>query len=83
MIFPPSILRRESIHGARVDLWTASAISQAQAMAELWDSEYQLITVFEQRKYTQSRLAELTSNLVAGAGIVFLVVLVFMGWPPH
>ena len=65
---------------ARVDLWTASAISQAQAMAELWDSNYQLITVFEQRKYTQSRLAELTSNLVAGAGIVFLVVLVFMGW---
>ena len=38
--------------------------------------------VFEQNKYTAQRLSELINNLLLGAGLVLIIVLLTMGWRP-
>ena len=63
---------------ARVDFWTASAIESAQGIAA--PEGFDLEVLFEQRQYTETRLAELSANLLFGALLVFFVVLAFMGW---
>ena len=65
---------------ARVDFWTANAVQVAKDVAATAGSDLEVVTLFEQRQYTNSRLGELTSNLLFGAMLVFAVVFLFMGW---
>ena len=39
-----------------------------------------VVDVFDQSEYTTKRLGELGGNLVAGAGVVVLVIFLLMGW---
>lgn len=64
----------------RLDEWTAAADQRVQAFRDQFGGGLSIDTVFTQNAYTQARLASLASNLMAGAILVVLVVLVSMGW---
>lgn len=64
----------------RVDKWTDSAKQAIDDFNALYKGSAYADLVFEQNIYTQSRLAELTQNLLAGCLVVMAVVLVFMGF---
>lgn len=64
----------------RVDNWTARAMDAVDQIAASAPSSFKVQSVFEQRGYISDRLSDLAGNLIAGAGIVFVVVMLFMGW---
>lgn len=64
----------------RVDRWTERALDAAQQFQDTLDDRIGLSVVFEQSRYTEQRLGALSSQLLAGVGVVMLVVLLFMGW---
>jgi multidrug efflux pump subunit AcrB len=63
----------------RVDTWTHNA----KAIVDKFNSQYagtvQANIVFEQNLYTETRLSELTTNLLLGSLVVMAVVFIFMG----
>lgn len=63
----------------RVDQWTA----KARETIEKFNAQYGATAVadiaFEQDKYTEARLSELTMNLLMGSLVVMVVVFAFMG----
>jgi len=63
----------------RVDTWT----NNAKQIVDKFNSQYggtvQANIVFEQNIYTETRLSELTTNLLLGSLVVMAVVFVFMG----
>jgi multidrug efflux pump subunit AcrB len=64
----------------RLDQWATTArATVAQFQAGL-DPAVGLTTVFDQSRYTEKRLGGLAVNLLAGAAVVVIVVLVMMGW---
>ena len=64
----------------RVDQWAPEANAVVAAyQAELGEGVV-LDNIFEQERYTTGLLNSLTSNLVAGAGVVIGVIFVMMGW---
>lgn len=63
----------------RVDKWTEElALKLAQFNEDFGDS-FSAEMIFEQNKYTEARLGELSGNLLLGSAVVMLVVLFFMG----
>jgi multidrug efflux pump subunit AcrB len=64
----------------RVDTWA----NEANALIEQYKLELghgvALDRVFEQERYTSDQLSALVGNLVAGAAVVLVVILVMMGW---
>lgn len=64
----------------RVDHWTESATNALQQFNNEFNGTVKADVVFEQNSYTESRLAELTQNLLLGCLVVMAVVLVFMGF---
>jgi multidrug efflux pump subunit AcrB len=66
--------------GQRVDRWTREAKAAVDSLRENLGGGIRVETVFDQNRYTTSRLGELASNLVMGVGVVATVILMTMGW---
>ena len=64
----------------RVDQWAPEANAVVAAYQAELGSGIVLDNIFEQERYTTGLLNSLTSNLVAGAGVVVGVIFVMMGW---
>ena len=64
----------------RVDVWAAAANEALARFASETGAGITVETLFDQNEYTSARLGELAGNLVLGAAVVFLVVLLSMGW---
>ncbi|WP_395340029.1 efflux RND transporter permease subunit [Ningiella sp. W23] len=63
----------------RVDTWTQAIKKQADKFNQSFGSSVKAELVFEQNKYTDQRLSELSNNLLLGSVVVMFVVLFFMG----
>ena len=63
----------------RVDKWTQSVKDKLAQFNEEFGDSFTGKVVFEQNKYTEARLGELSNNLLLGSVVVMLVVLFFMG----
>jgi len=66
--------------GGRIDLWSQRAQAVLDAFAADLPSGIQQSVVFDQNIYTSERLSSLGANMVLGATIVMLVLLVTLGW---
>ncbi|MCD8533318.1 MAG: efflux RND transporter permease subunit [Verrucomicrobia bacterium] len=63
----------------RVDQWNAQATESLEQFKKRIGGHIQSDVVFNQNTYTSSRLSELVNNLLLGALVVFIVVLLVMG----
>jgi multidrug efflux pump len=63
----------------RVDTWTNNAKQIVDRFNDQYAGTVQANVVFEQNTYTQTRLSELTINLLLGCLVVMAVVFIFMG----
>ncbi len=63
----------------RADTWTRGALDALESFNQLYKGSTVAEVIFEQNQYTESRLLELTENLLLGCLVVMLVVWVFMG----
>ena len=63
----------------RVDTWTNNALSVVEQFNEFYSGTVVADVVFEQNKYTESRLSDLVQNLLLGCLVVMGVVMIFMG----
>ncbi|MEM8782325.1 MAG: efflux RND transporter permease subunit [Planctomycetota bacterium] len=66
----------------RVDRWADDAEVVLAEFEALHGASVRIDRVFEQAGYTRERLGELTSNLLAGAGVILLTVWVILGLRP-
>ncbi|MEM7682229.1 MAG: efflux RND transporter permease subunit [Planctomycetota bacterium] len=66
----------------RVDGWAEQATAAVEAFEAERGPGVRFDRVFEQEPYTTDRLAELVYNLLAGAGVILLAVLLIMGLRP-
>lgn len=66
-------------NSVRVDKWTEGVIDKLAQFNQEFGNSFTAEVVFEQNKYTEARLGELSSNLLLGSVVVMLVVLFFMG----
>ncbi|MEL7041797.1 MAG: efflux RND transporter permease subunit [Pseudomonadota bacterium] len=64
----------------RVDLWAETAREMVDDFATTIPSDISIIPVFDQSKYTVSRLNGLAQNLLISALLVFSVLFFVMGW---
>ncbi|MGL1931538.1 MAG: efflux RND transporter permease subunit [Desulfotalea sp.] len=64
----------------RVDQWSSLASATVEEFSASIDQTINVHNIFVQDKYISARLIELGSNLLLGGGIIFLVILFFMGW---
>ncbi|MGF1451020.1 MAG: efflux RND transporter permease subunit, partial [Opitutales bacterium] len=64
----------------RIGLWTDESRAVVNQMQAELGETIRLRTVFEQNEYTADRLASLAFNLFLGGCVIFLVILVTMGW---
>jgi multidrug efflux pump subunit AcrB len=63
----------------RVDTWTKNAKEIVDKFNNQYGGSVQANIVFEQNSYTETRLSELTINLLLGSLVVMAVVFIFMG----
>ena len=63
-----------------MDQWAEAANALVAEFANELDDGVAVDVVFDQSDYTVKRLADLGNNLLAGALVVMLVVLIGMGW---
>jgi multidrug efflux pump subunit AcrB len=63
----------------RVDTWTKNAKEIVDKFNRQYGGSVQANIVFEQNSYTETRLSELTTNLLLGSLVVMGVVFIFMG----
>lgn len=63
----------------RVDTWTKNAKKIVDKFTRQYGGTIQADIVFEQNIYTETRLSELTTNLLLGSLVVMAVVFIFMG----
>jgi len=64
----------------RVDLWAERARAMVAEFQDEVPRGVDVEIIFDQSRFTDERLGSLVLNLLAGAGIVVLVLLVMMGW---
>ena len=64
----------------RVDQWTVAASQTLSDFNALYQGSAKVDIVFEQNQYTETRLLDLTQNLLMGCLVVMLVVFLFMGY---
>lgn len=64
----------------RVDVWTENAQNTLSSFRQRFQGTVDIDVVFEQNSYTQSRLSDLTQNLLMGCLVVMAVVFLFMGY---
>jgi multidrug efflux pump subunit AcrB len=67
---------RDAVH---LDDWSRRARAVVAEVTSQAGDAVAVETVFDQSRYTETRLAELGGNLVAGAGVIIAVVLLTMG----
>jgi multidrug efflux pump len=63
----------------RVDTWTGNTKDIVDKFNRQYGGSIQANIVFEQNTYTETRLSELTTNLMLGSLVVMAVVFIFMG----
>lgn len=66
--------------GLRVDQWAENARHAVEEYRAGYGGGLRLEVIFDQSEYTTAKLNELIANLLAGAGVVLLVVFFLMGW---
>ena len=66
----------------RLDQWAETARAAVAEFQAALDPGVTVRTVFDQSRYTVQRLGSLAANLMAGAGVIVVVVLFMMGWRP-
>ncbi len=66
--------------GSQIDAWAAQAEQVFQEFDSGLPNAIKLRTVFNQQGYVRERIDNLMLNLLLGAGLVFLVTLLLMGW---
>ncbi len=66
--------------GIRVDQWAIAAKEKLARVQDQAPSDISIDIIFDQVKYTNARLGELTTNLGFSSLIVFLVLFLVMGW---
>lgn len=66
--------------GVRLDAWTERGQAVVAAFARSAGRGVHVDLRFDQSRYTDARLALLSQNLLGGAALVMLVVLVGLGW---
>ncbi|MEO0392528.1 MAG: efflux RND transporter permease subunit, partial [Pseudomonadota bacterium] len=64
----------------RVDVWAANTRAVVEEFRAELPQGIELQTLFDQSTYTETRLSELAGNLKIGLMIVFVVLLITMGW---
>lgn len=64
----------------RADKWTSDAVAAIAKFNQLYQGSTVAEVIFEQNQYTESRLLELTKNLLLGCLVVMAVVFLFMGF---
>ena len=64
----------------RLDRWAVDARRMIEEFSADAGAGVDVDIVFDQSTYTEERLSTLSGNLLAGAGLVMLVVFVGMGW---
>ena len=64
----------------RIDRWNAELQATLDSFEQELPAGVALDRLFNQNDYVASRLTTLINNLLLGAGAVFLVILVLMGW---
>ena len=64
----------------RVDVWAKAAREMVDEFAVTVPSEISVTPIFDQSKYTESRLNGLAQNLLISAFLVFAVLFFVMGW---
>ena len=64
----------------RVDAWAKEANAVLAEFQETIGGGIRMDTVFDQETYTSDRLGELAANLLLAAGVVFVVIVLLMGW---
>lgn len=64
----------------RVDNWTAAASQTLDNFNALYQGSATAEIAFEQNQYTETRLLDLTQNLLMGCLVVMAVVFLFMGF---
>ncbi|MCR9270384.1 MAG: efflux RND transporter permease subunit [Hyphomonadaceae bacterium] len=64
----------------RVDVWARNARAMVEDFATTVPSDISVTPIFDQSKYTESRLNGLAQNLVISAFLVFAVLFFVMGW---
>lgn len=64
----------------RVDVWAKSARDMVEEFAITVPSDISVTPIFDQSKYTESRLNGLAQNLLISALLVFAVLFFVMGW---
>ncbi|MDJ0623779.1 MAG: efflux RND transporter permease subunit [Desulfocapsaceae bacterium] len=64
----------------RVDQWSRAAKQRVEEFDAGIDETIGVDLVFAQNEYTSARLAELAANLLLGGVVIFLVILISMGW---
>ncbi len=64
---------------AIVDTWAVRAADTVRAFVEARDDSVRVEAVFEQAPYTRARLVELGVNLMAGAAVIIVAIMVIMG----
>lgn len=66
--------------GSQIDAWAKEVDAVLADFARELPQAIKLRTVFTQKEYVSDRMNDLMSNLLLGAGLVFLVTLLLMGW---
>ena len=80
--------RRSVFVAARIEpdvqlsTWAEQARQNIAEFSDQLDTQMVAGVTFDQSHYTLTRLDDLSNNMIAGAVIVILVVLIFMGWRP-
>lgn len=63
----------------RIDEWTKATKESAELFNQQFYGSVNAEVIFEQNRFTEERLAELSVNLLMGSVVVMLVILFFMG----
>lgn len=63
----------------RVDKWMANALDKVDEFKTQYHGTVNTRVVFDQNRYTDERLSDLSQNLLLGSVVVMAVVLLFMG----
>ncbi len=66
--------------GQQVDRWAKDAVAAIDAFEAELGGGVEIVRIFDQSRYTISRLGELAGNLLLGGAIVVTVILFTMGW---
>ena len=64
----------------RVDRWTQAAREALAKFSASFGGSVSADIVFEQNRYTEARLADLSNNLLMGSLVVMAVIFIFMGF---